>query len=140
MNTLENNKLIAEFMGGYTIEGFENIVNFDETNNILSNECLNLKDLKFHSSWDWLMLVVEKIESLEINKGFIDFHIMPDAVIITNQKDETDPLVIINLSEAKGSIQKLTILFETKIQAVYEACIEFIKLYNSTTTLANGEK
>ncbi len=42
----EDNVLIAKFMGG-----------------VLSSE------LKYHSSWDWLMPVVEKIEGLRDSKG-----------------------------------------------------------------------
>lgn len=43
MNTIENNKLIAEFIG---IE-------------LKPNECGRL--FRYHKSWDWLMPVVKKI-------------------------------------------------------------------------------
>ncbi len=49
MSTKENNKLIAKFMD-------TEITN--NTKNILGSS------LKYHSSWDWLMPVIEKIESL----------------------------------------------------------------------------
>jgi hypothetical protein len=68
MENLANNKLIAEFMGGVFVEtnatlesngyalrkdGSENSVFFYEF------------DLPYDRSWDWLMPVVEKIESFE---------------------------------------------------------------------------
>ncbi|MBA3900975.1 MAG: hypothetical protein H0X62_12345 [Bacteroidetes bacterium] len=47
--TLEGNKLIAEFMG----------VNGDESNKSFNDF---LENSKYHNSWDWLMPVVENIE------------------------------------------------------------------------------
>tara|TARA_R100001463_G_scaffold14688_2_gene38488 strand:- start:449 stop:730 length:282 start_codon:yes stop_codon:yes gene_type:complete len=46
MNTTENNKLIAEFMG----VGYVDIDTYLE----------NSKELQYHNSWDWLMPVVNK--------------------------------------------------------------------------------
>jgi len=62
---LEGNKLIAEFMVGCEIiEGtvirktkYYNFPDHCSTKYLIS-------DMKFHSSWDWLMPVVEKIEPL----------------------------------------------------------------------------
>jgi len=121
MNTLENNKLIAEFMNlSKQLHLYENPISGKYT-----------EHLKYNTSWNWLMEVVEKIESTEINNiRYIDFHIMPDAVIVSNQEDEENPLILINKSECKGSIEKDFIMFETRIQAVYNACVEFIKWYN----------
>ena len=106
---METNKIIAEFMGGYEPEEFED----------------------YHSDWNMLMQVVEKIEQTKIDKiNYIDFHIMPDAVIVTNQDDEKNPLIIINWSECNGSIEKEFTNYDTKIKAVYNACLIFIKWYN----------
>ncbi len=62
---MNKNKLIAEFMG-WDIKLPTTI----PTNLHLSNLELDNKeifDLKFHTSWDWLMPVVEKIE--QVNEG-----------------------------------------------------------------------
>ncbi len=50
-NIEENNKLIAEFM------------NVDHVD--IDQAYEDYGELKYHTSWDWLMPVVEKIESLE---------------------------------------------------------------------------
>lgn len=55
MNTTESNALIAEFMGWEKVEGF--FMAF-------GREATSPGDLKFHSSWDWLMPVVEKIDQI----------------------------------------------------------------------------
>ncbi len=112
---LESNKLIAEFDGfkfindnpefcpnGYFVidseEGYHNQTNPDE--------------LKYHSSWDWLMPVIDRIESLENERFQIEIY-------------------------SKGRCQifdKGYELFEgysdTKLKAVYEGVVQFIKWYN----------
>jgi hypothetical protein len=60
MNTTENNKVIAEFMGMKPI-------NKNESNGIwnctIKAHGFNIvQHLSFHSDWNWLMEVVEKIE------------------------------------------------------------------------------
>jgi hypothetical protein len=60
---------------------------------------------KFDTDWNWLMQVVEKIEGL----GY--------RVEIVNSTSKIEP--IITHSE-----------YITKIEAVYNACVEFVKWYN----------
>ena len=103
--TTENNKLIAEFMGypKHKIDFVGKRLNFE-----------NSKHNTYHKDWNWLMQVVEKIES-----------ILPDDSIITIEYkncfipvlDDEEPFTI----EGGG---------KTKIEAVYNACLEFIKWYN----------
>lgn len=55
--TMENNKLIAEFMGGYTpYERFG-----DSTEYYYKGHYVTLENMKFQTSWDWLMPVIKKI-------------------------------------------------------------------------------
>jgi hypothetical protein len=55
-----NNVIIAKFMGYpfHNIEHREVSEHFE----INENDLWNIKELKFHSSWDWLMQVIIKIE------------------------------------------------------------------------------
>ena len=59
---MKNNKLIAEFMGFQkTTMGWydnEEAMNFNSDSNTFD-------ELKFHSSWDWLMPVVSKIGNIK---------------------------------------------------------------------------
>src|SRR5205814_9893195 len=57
MNNIDGNKCIAEFMG-IPKEGIFITTNFEGKMQFST-------DYQYHSSWDWLMEVVEKIESLD---------------------------------------------------------------------------
>ena len=110
MNT-ENNKIIAEFM--IKQEPTENFCVGSIGQEVgvftgIKTEYFKYEDLKFHSDWNWLMEVVEKIESL----GNV-FNIDNKKVYILN-----------NVAWCTAQVG------ETKIQAVYNACLEFSKWYN----------
>ena len=87
MNTQENNRLIAEFME-YPELGTEGDFSY----------------LKYHTSWDWLMPVVEKISQIE---------------------DDDFDMQIYNRYEY---ITKLPITGSREL--IYKAVVEFIKWYN----------
>jgi hypothetical protein len=113
MNTIENNKLLAEFLGRngkirksqYTWKGIDDL---------LSGGWIEVEYMKFHTDWNWLMQVVEKIESLgykiEINK---------------TQKFNSCFIYDVN---NKTIVKTFT---EIRIEAVYNACVEFVKWYNN---------
>jgi hypothetical protein len=109
MNTLENNKLIAEFMG---------IIDIVETNGIVfkDNNTLEFHQIKYDTDWNWLMEVVERIESI----GY-DVNIFQNGVHITNYSNGLEQNIVNNVSQ---------ISYTNKIELVYDACIEFIKWYN----------
>jgi len=105
MNTTENNKIIAEFMGAKLTKDLQIVYP------IYEGDSSYVKNLKYHSDWNWLMEVVEKIESLR------------------NQ------IVIFNKTAALSNVKEPSVFndsfkAETKKQAVYNACVEFIKWYN----------
>ena len=104
-NTTENNRLMAEFMG---LNIITDGISFFDT---------NYKPLKnYHSDWNWLMEVVEKIENL----GYGVTIGMADYCIIQNDWKE-DLKEIHSLTE------------NSKLLCTYNACVEFIKWYNQQT-------
>ena len=105
MKTIENNKIIAEFMNLNLYKSF-----WYKSNIATEKQICKENNLKFHSDWNWLMEVVEKIESLgyriEIVKHICRIYLSNKETIIIS---ENTP----------------------KIEAVYNACVEFIKWYNN---------
>ena len=110
------NKIIAEFMGlkpkmeSPDIYVFNDMPYFSVRENN-PEDVMNaiVKYSKYNSDWNWLMQVVEKIEKLKctvvIEKNICRIH--------------------------KGGLHfGHAYKFETKIEAVYNACLEFIKWYN----------
>jgi hypothetical protein len=65
MENLENNKLIAEFMGynAYEYRGHTMFIFADD------NHRTDV-DLHYHTSWDWLMPVVQKCYKIEDEERF----------------------------------------------------------------------
>lgn len=115
MNTIENNKLIAEFLG-FEMSHKINYVPSYLPNCMKNSEHLKINNpdnLPFHLDWNWLMQVVEKIRSID-NKAKEDFKI---KLLHYQRNNKT----IFGLSILEGK------------EYVYNACLEFIKWYNSTT-------
>ena len=82
MNTQENNKMIAEFMGLKYYEPFFEVtdesqmekIEVREGKVILFGYMFEPHELKYHASWGWLMHVVEKIENyLSENIGKVGY-------------------------------------------------------------------
>ena len=74
---LEGNKLIAEFIGDYFDTGLE------PSYYIRYNQEYKLEDSQFHSSWDWIMPVVDKINAM--GKAY-SFAIFKTYVSLTVEK------------------------------------------------------
>jgi hypothetical protein len=93
---MKNNKLIAEFMG------------------MTYGDSWYRKSMRYNVSWDWLMPVVEKIESL----GY-EFTIVENRCKVSNNTDHSvEELFHI---ETIGS----------KFKTTYDAVVEFIKNYKN---------
>lgn len=112
---IDGNKLIAEFMGLKSLTKRE-YENHPDHSNLSVDEYSIIEYQRYHTSWDWIMPVVEKIESMNYSTGinFIpglghSFHFLSGGAEI-------------NKSRAAA----------TKIGACYKAVIDFINYYNET--------
>ena len=112
--TTENNKIIAEFMSWDSNES--KTVFYEPTDEVQGIDGFTLENLPF-DSWNWLMEVVEKIENLSKENETYSFSITKISVRVLYKGSRIVDLPIDN----------------SKIEAVYSACVEFIKYYNEQT-------
>lgn len=72
---VRDNMLIAEFMGVQVI---------DETAIRPNLECFRLSELRYHNSWEWLMPVIQKIQSMT-NENNVRYNlILGDTSLLIN--------------------------------------------------------
>ena len=128
----ENNRLIAEFMGWSTHpkHGDKYLINKSKYRVSLPwySECnyeASLREFNYHSDWNILMPVVEKIENIKIKDYSISTDITDDKTFI-NVWHYGDggkwSILISNLNEEYKDFNKM--------QRTYKAVIEFINFYN----------
>lgn len=118
-----DNELIAEFMGGWNDNNNSKHLGMNvpaDGNPHWEDQWYDYKDMKYHSSWDWLMPVVEKIQSL--NYGF-SFKGLP-------AQDGFGGHTIVMFYHAMESRTKHS--SGSFIENVYSAAVEFIKWYNES--------
>lgn len=135
---LEGNKLIAEFMGFAYLDDF----NYPEQNEVgwynSEGDCCG-KELYFHSSWDWLMPVVEKIENIDIRNNKHDF----PKVKLNGDSCEIFAYATFRGTtyywkkwmDISGNFHEHKTHCESKLEAIYKAVIEFIQWYNQQSKL-----
>ena len=107
-----SNTLIAEFMGMTYGDPNDDSVMIQMTSQ--GNEVVPIESMKYHTSWDWLIPVVEKIESDER----YDVDILQYGTRITDNQKE----IVSNIAD---------ISFDKKIEHTYDAVVEFINEYNN---------
>lgn len=111
---IEGNKLIAEFMGGQA-----GCYSLDRCwwDNLTRDELMKWENhLRFEYKWDWLMPVVEKIESDTSKVTGVRTY----RIIIEN-----NGCLIYSHKYDNG-----TITATSKIEATWQAIVDFIKWYN----------
>lgn len=110
----EGNKLIAEFMG-WKIQ--DRVFGYCKNPITLDWE---KPDFKYHSSWGWLMPVVEKIE----------IGLLEEFRVVILEDECTIHAKTVNM-ELQIEFECITEAYETsKKEAVFIAVVEFIKWYN----------
>ena len=158
---LDGNKLIAEFMGFkkcncirnengryydyHLSDKFELIkevkicIEGEHGTGLENQDICFIEDLKFHSSWDWLMPVIDKIESLDLRKNGCDFpkvKFMGNYIEIFCYASYRSILCYWkDWMSINGNFHKHHNQCESKILAVFSAVVEFIKWYNNNKKL-----
>lgn len=140
---MENDILIAEFIG-WKIDN-----SFPDKDKVWRSPGNNIElgtTMKFSQSWDWLMPVIEKIESLDLSEWMYSWEDMDGETNynfegISVEIENTRCWIYINLSlDPYWTINEKTfnIKHETKLKAVYEAVVEFIEWYNERKQREEG--
>jgi hypothetical protein len=152
---IEGNVLIATFLGykdgfphyedeyGYhqCIEGFDipDKTNYNPHEDDKDRHQFNIDQLKYHSSWDWLLPVIEKIEQTKIDDHSIGVVIGFEnycGIIVHNHKpllkfESSKPYSKEMITEGgKVNYEMGTWRPSTKIECVWLTIVEFIKYYN----------
>ena len=128
MNTTVNNKLLAEFLEFEKVKFPESHHVFIIPDCLSHNEYKNLtleddkevvawcaENLLFHKDWNWLMKVVEKIESLPNCQ--IDISLDWCRIGWKGELYNYD---------SRNYYKQIS-----KLEATYNTCVEFVKLYNA---------
>lgn len=110
MITEEKNRMIADFQGMQL--GEDGTMYYDDAENLHPPTPVN--ELKFHTSWGWLMPVVEKIES--ITGGMLIGRMFCEI-------EYQDPII-------REKHFKIRIASGVKMNAIHEAIVQFIEWYN----------
>ncbi len=129
---MDKNILIAEFMGieladaNFPSDGYWFDLRLPMFNNSNYTEWADTNEGKirvpvsalcYHESWDWLMPVVEKIENIEDNRFLFQISTRQGFYAEVRERFSYET----KIEDAWG---------KTRIEAVYNTCVEFIKWYN----------
>ena len=115
---LEGNKLIAEFMEAKMIvENYHgiNIIKFPY------GQTHDLAELRYHSLWDWLMPVVQKVTKLIQDQQYIP---------IGKYQEYKEQYNIYEEQWRKLFDYQAYNFFKADIESIYKAMISFIEWYN----------
>lgn len=132
-NTVENNKLLAEFLEFEKVKFLNGCYTFIIPDYLSHGEYKNLtlednkevvawdvENLIFHKDWNWLMKVVEKIHSMQSYGVLIN----PNGTYIQDEDDKVICMTFKN-EEVNGEI-----ISSSNIEATFNCCVEFVNWYN----------
>lgn len=122
----QDNKLICKFLGYKLVEkkSIQGVMAWDVHSDIsfvgqeLNGSLDYARNLHFHSDWNWLMTVVERIEEMndkdfDINRNKIRTSVNPDVC-----ERHRGGYIIVNVTKDCP-----------KLMAIYDVCLTFIKIY-----------
>lgn len=134
---IDGNRVIAEFMGIKILTKKE----YAKMTNCPIEEIINMpeQNVYYHSSWDWLMPVIDKIESLDLRKNGYDFpkvKFLGDHIeIFIYATYRSDYIYWQPWVDLRGNWHNHPKQCNSKIEAAYKAVIDFIKWYNKNKKL-----
>lgn len=124
---LQYNKRCAEFLGFKYHEGSEYW-----TTMLWGGAGFTLRQMKFHSDWNWIMEVIEAIEKLKTETSTFEFHTQPKSVLIKEERnysfEKGDGGRTSRPLKLNGSVW---ITGETKKEAVVQAINQFLIWYKN---------
>ncbi len=132
---MQDNKLIADFMGIRHVDDDKYMKNLREmrANGIFFEQGYVTSELRYDSDWNWLMTVVDKIESLgatTIVKSNYNQFIKANVHQVTIEIEKGE------LSESNKVFWGDGFIYQNhsnsnvkKIEAYYESVVNFIKWY-----------
>lgn len=132
MSLIESNKIIAEFMGFKPTGKFNSFLRNEEFYSGNKSASICLSQMPYITNYEWLMEVVEEIESLPstqfIKNGFIvqigEVYSSDVNIFQLIYKENSRPTL-----ETVISTDYLPIQFSNKKEAIFNACVKFIKWY-----------
>ena len=139
---LEGNKLIATFMSDKFCTNFYVGMELYEEGWLRKSDKQYYNDLNYHCSWDWLMPVIDKIESLDIKHKDYSFTIYPkckfcgyyvEIFIFANFK--SNPYYWKSYLGIDNKFHSHSNYCNSRIEATYKVAIEFIEWYNNNKKL-----
>lgn len=121
---LENNRLLAEFDGYKVYEKRYPKSHGISGGGTPARDCI-LEKTKYHYSWDFLISIVEKIESIwHEDHGYFGVHISSNTCTIQGTRFRSDKIDLSN------PVFFIDYCGESKLHATYIACLQFVKWYN----------
>lgn len=130
----EERRLLAEFLGAEVYIGYKSPTRIDytvsgpivlkwrENTNLFTGglgDLMMLENCLFNSSWDWIMMVVEKIENIKDVEGCYSFTI-----------DIKRDWCAVNRNNLVGDTLIVTSFHNEKLKSTFKACVEFVNWYN----------
>ncbi len=127
MDIEQGNKLIAEFMGFVRKAGALEHYSVPKGQDLHYKAfTLDLKKMTYHTSWDWLMPVVEKIQSLDYFVSILGDGKLPNTKEL--------PVNYCNIFKSGFTTEILIdgglIPSKSKIESVWKSIVQFIQWYN----------
>jgi hypothetical protein len=135
-NTIENNKLIAEFMGYEKIVFPENSKYLGQYTNPISKRVYSISELEYHSDWNWLMEVLSKIKKMGY---FVDMNYLSNTYGHIATSHYSDKTIIAEISHKPNpSVSKPPTAenpiyineYDEPKEALYNLIVRFINWYN----------